>query len=344
MRAIIIGDPISGKSTVAAELALLLAKIRKTDARPFAVKTQPTTAYRPYPIDTSEARTYNRMLSLLRSATGPVVIDDCSALYLRLLEIWGEQTSAQRERRGLPPKVWLAPDEWNAVNQRHGRLLAASAESGMDVIEIHRRGPVYVSDSDLGQVEGEGVKARGQSQSGTGGELVLLLDGGLRARRRESGSRVLSVLSDVSGRLNGRDLRLPQITSREDRDRLRRELAKFFRFALVDLVQWADAEAAAWKRTTEEAIPDVWTETLEASQRAESKVIAGQVKALLEIAGLGGQKADDKAARAGLLFESFEVGDIDSLTEVPAEVLREKLPAFRLALDHLRVTRSGGAA
>ena len=331
LRIPIIGDSLSGKSTLAAHIANLLGKLRGIKATPHVVLTQPTTAYVPYDLDVKRTRTLSRMLCCLEEAEAPIVLDDLSEFYALLVESWREQSGEHRDRAGLPRKARMSPDEWNIINQKYRSVYRAGARLKVDLIEVHRRGPVMVVDTDFGMVEGEGIKARGQAEAGGGGDLVLLLDGGLKSRYRETGSRVLRVISDASGRLVGRDLSLPRIRCKADRAELDRELGKFLRPSLVDLIQWSDSEADAWERA-DAAPADNWAEAKEAAQKAEGGVVMGTVKALLEIEGLAGQSGEARQKRAALLFQHFGVGDVDSLAEVPAENLRVQLPSFEEAV------------
>jgi hypothetical protein len=334
VRLILIGDTLAGKSTIAAHLALLLAKVRKLETRPSAILTRSTTAYRPYEIDVARCLTLNGLVKHLHAAQGPLIVDDFSEFYALLRDAYLAQTAEQRDRAGLMKQARLGPDAWNAINLKYRSVFTKAASVTVDVIEIYRRGPVYVNDYDLGSVEGEGVKTRGPAEGGGGGDIVLLLDGGLRARRRESGSRLLSVLSDTAQLANGKELRLPQITSAADSHRLSTDLSKLLLRSLTKLVQWADEEARMWADLDE--LPDIFPEVRESVRRAEAVVVTSRVDALLQINGLAGQKGEVKQARAQLLFDSFGVGDTDALAEVPVEDLRGALPKFERALAEMR--------
>jgi hypothetical protein len=343
VRIAIIGNTIAGKSTVAAICAQLLAKLRNLNDKPLAILTRPTTAYQPFAVDLARTRTLGGILKHLRSSGGPVILDDCTEAYACLVAAWREQSSEYRDRAGLPRKARMNPEEWAIVNAKNAQIFAAASDIAADFLEIHRQGRVYVPDADLGLVEGEGVTAGGQAASGSA-DLTLLLGGGLRDRYRSSGSRVLTVLNDASQVLNGAEFKLPQLTSAESVRILQRDLGRWFKPSLEKLIKWTDAEAREWKASKEAEIPDTFSEAQEHAQRAESGVISAEVAALFAITGLAGQKAENVQARARLLMEHFNVGDVASLDEVPASILRGKLPFFRLALDRLEASKSGGAA
>lgn len=332
LRVVLIGDPLSGKSTIAAHIGQQLAKLRH-QSNPWAVLTLPTTAYAPYSIDVRRTRTLNGVLQRVKNADAPLIIDDRTELYALILESWRAQTAEHRDRLDLPRKARLTPDEWQAVNGLSRSVDRAAQGASVDLVEIHRRGAgVYVQDSDLGAMEGEGVKPKGQAEAGSGGDLVCLLDGGLKARYRETGSRVLRVISDISGRLVGRDLGLPKITAKEDRARLDRDLGKFLKPSLQDLMEWSDSEARAWTAASEADQPDYFSEAHEAAQRAEGELLVSQIKALIQLNDLGGQSADVKGRRIRLLYDHFGVSDVDALHEIPVSRVRETLPRFESSL------------
>jgi len=333
MRLVIIGDTLAGKSTVAAHLALLLAKIRKLETKPSAILTRATTAYRPYEIEVARCLTLNGLVKNLHAAQGPLIVDDFSEFYALLRDAYLKQTAEDRDRAGLLKQSRLGPEAWNAINLKYRSVFTKAASVMVDIIEVYRRAPVYVQDSDLGMVEGEGTKTRGPAEGGSGGDLVLQLDGGLRARRRETGARLLSVLADTSQLANGKELRLPQITSVADSHRLSADLSKMLLRSMTKLVQWGDEEARMWADLDE--IPDIFPEVGESVRRAEAVVVTSRVDALLQINGLAGQKGEVKQARARLLYGAFGVGDTDALAEVPVEDLRGALPQFERSLAEL---------
>ncbi len=340
VRIAIIGNTIAGKSTVAAVVALQLARLRNLKEKPLAILTRPTTAYQPFAVELARTRTLNGILRHLRSSGGPAILDDCTEAYALIVAAWREQSSEYRDRAALPRKARMNPEEWAIVNAKNAQIFAAASEIAADFIEIHRQGRVYVPDADLGLVEGEGVAAGGQAASGSA-DLTLLLGGGLRDRYRTSGNRVLTVLNDASQILNGCEFRLPHLTSAESVRLLQRDLGKFLKPSLERLIRWTDAEAREWKAAKEAEIPDTFSEAQEHAQRAEAGVISAEVAALFAIRGLAGQKADNIQARATLLMEHFGVGDVSSLDEVPAGILRGKLPYFRQALDRWEQSRAG---
>lgn len=326
VRVPVIGDGVSGKSTVAAVVATQLAKLRKLESKPLVVLTQPTAAYTPWHVDVRRTRTLAGALQAIRQADAPLVLDDLSELYARLVDSWRDQVAEYRERAGLPRKVRLGPDDWQSINAKFRQIFRACASLTVDVVEVYRRGPVMVADGDIGMIEGDGVKARGQAESGSGGDLVLVLDGGLRSRYRDSGNRVLRVLSDVSGHLVREEFALPPLRTAKERERLARDLGAFLRPALVDLIAWSDQEAACWAAVADPL--DSWSEAREAAHKSEAALVASQVSALLAIHGLAGQKSDAIQTRAKLLFECFGVGDVDALVDVDPEALRSGFLSF----------------
>jgi hypothetical protein len=333
LRTVILGNTLTGKGTIAALIALQLAKIRALKkARPLAVLTRPTTSYRPFPVDTARSRTLGGIITHLHSAGAPLILDDATEAYALVVAAWRDQSSEHRDRAGLPRKARLNPEEWGIINAKFGSIFTAASEASIDFLEIHRQGRIYVPDSDLGLVEGDGVAAAGQAAAGSG-DLVILLDGGLRSRHRAAGERILHVLSDASGKLNGAEFRLPHLTGPADLRLLQAKLSTFFAKSLPTLVEWGDAEAREWKSARETEIPDEFSEAQQQAQRAESGVVAAEVAALFAIKGLAGQKAENIQARATLLMDHFGVGDVASLDEVPASLLRAKLPVFRSALE-----------
>jgi hypothetical protein len=343
VRIAIIGNTLSGKSTVAALVGLQLAKLRDLDEKPLAILTKPTTAYQPFSVNLARTRTLGGILKHLHSAGGPVILDDCTETYSLIVAAWREQSSEHRDRAGLPRKARMNPEEWAIVNAKNASLYAAASEISADFIEIHRQGRVYVPDADLGLVDGEGVAAGGQATSGSA-DLTLLLGGGLRDKYRTSGARVLTVLNDTAQIRNGGLFELPRLTSPESVRILQRALGKFLERSLKKLIQWTDAEAQEWKASKEADVPDTFSEAFEQAQRAEASVISAEVAALFALKGLAGQKSENIQGRAKLLMEHFGVGDVASLDEVPSAILRGKLPHFRLALDRWESQKAVGAA
>lgn len=330
VRVPIIGDGLSGKSTVAAHVAQQLAKLRKLESKPFVILTQPTVAYVPYDVDVRRTRTLAGMLQAIRQADAPLILDDVSEFYALLVESWRSQVGTHRDRAGLSKKSRLGPEDWSQINSKLREVFRQCQRLTVDVVEVYRRGPVLVPDADFGMIEADGVKARGQAEAGTGGDLVLILDGGLKARHRDSGNRVLRVLSDASGRLVGRDLLLPRLTSKSDRARLEKELTGFLAPALKDLIAWTDEEGSAWNRVSDPL--DEWGEAREVAAKAEAKVIASQIGTLFALRGLAGQKGEAIMRRSTLLVEAFGVGDLDQLDEVPTERLRSGWTALEATL------------
>jgi hypothetical protein len=330
VRVPIIGDGLSGKSTVAAHVAGLLAKLRKLEARPYVILTQPTVAYKPYHVDIRRTKTLAGMLHLIQQADAPLVVDDLSEFYALMIESWRNQVGTHRDRAGLAMKARLSPDDWSHINTKFRDVFRQCQRMTVDICEVYRRGPVLVPDADYGMVEADGVKARGQAEAGTGGDLCLILDGGLKSRHRDSGNRILRVLSDASGKLVGKDLLLPRLSSKTDRDRLDRELARFLGPSLRELIAWTDEEAAAWGRVSDPI--DQWGEARESAAKAEAEMIGSKVAALFAIHGLAGQKGENIMRRASLLVKHFGVGELDQLGEVPSDRLRQGFAAIEAEL------------
>jgi hypothetical protein len=331
VRISLIGDSQAGKSTLAIHLALALHKVRKWSAPPLLLSSEPSLAATPYSIDHRRTRSISGAVRWLNSASKCVaVVDTVTEFYTTALDAWRDQAAEGRERAGLPRQLRLSPEVWGIINRKYQGLFRAAFASGLDLIEVHRRGQVFVSDSDFGLIEGEGTKARGQSEAGGCCDLLVVLDGGLRSRRQTTGRRSLTVVSDASGRCVGRSLELPDLRSEKDRQGLQKAVESLLFPSLKDLVKWGDEDRREWQDLSEPA--DTFSEAFEAAQRAEADLVGSQVSALLAISGLAGQKAEAVQRRTELLLKFFGVPKTDAFDQVPSGKLREAFTRFEQAL------------
>jgi hypothetical protein len=172
-------------------------------------------------------------------------------------------------------------------------------------------------------VETDGVKVRGAAEAGSGADLTLWLEGGLGSRRSPD-ERSVKVIADCSHRSSHLVHALPRIESAQDIRRLAKLLKDLLAPSLEAIVSMSKAEAEAWDRDA--VPPDSWPEIREGAQRAEASGLVSQAKALLEISAITGRD------RALLLYEAFQVGDLEALQEVPVSLLRGQMVAFSTAL------------
>src|SRR3954465_540444 len=123
----LIGNPLSGKSTVAAIIAPPPAKLRGKE-KPLAILTKPTTAYAPFAVDVARTRTLGGILKHLHSSAGPAILDDRTEAYALVVSAWREQSSEYRDRAGLPRKARVNPEEWAIINAKSALIFAAASE------------------------------------------------------------------------------------------------------------------------------------------------------------------------------------------------------------------------
>lgn len=329
MKIAVFGPTGSGKSTLGWIIAAEAARERKGPLVGVLSEQTSITAFNSlvrFPgiligAEKRVARTLGAARSAVRQAAGGcVLLDTRSELYGRAIETFRDASQEARERADLRSEVRMSPESWGAINRAVREAIdEPAAAERVDIVEILRSSPVYSNDLDFGRIQSEGIDGRGESEAGRGGELVIVLRGGLRSAG--GSARSLRVVSDLSATANGLELHLPQIAGVKDvralRHLIREKLLPTFR-ALREI---SDPARDEWASLLESEIPDEWSQAEDLAKSARAGQIAGQIKGLLAMHGLMGQDGASKTKRAALLMRLWNVGHPDDLRQKSAEDL-----------------------
>jgi hypothetical protein len=324
-RTLVVGPEVSGTSTVAGQLALLIHKLAGREGKPLAVCTAPTLVYRKMPVRVKAARSAREFVETLQSASGTVIGDQFSDIYGDLVGSYTEASRRARTERGLPDH-WgvLGPHDFRLIRNRLDGIYRTVRGLDLDLIEIYR----------LGSGEDGEMKVRGASGTGRGADLILLLEGGLGSLRMDR--RRIRVFSDAS-LLASKEVRdLPRIDTPKDLKELAELLSGMLTPSIRALLAVAQEEAELWA-----TVPDageMWPEVEGLAQRAEVEQFVAEIRTLCEINEISGRD------RTTLLYEMFRVGDFESLLSVPVLTLRMNRERFQIAASQLARQRTEAEA
>lgn len=354
----LMGNPKSGKSTVAVAILVVIAMVRaqlaggkrKAKKKGGPQATWPSYGLEEYPVPlvgiatertsgitleewnlhVKRTRTLRGIRAGIAGAAGGLaVLDTSTAAYEMALETWRGQSNAHRETVGLSPLANLTPSVWSILNKRYRESITQEAdERRVDLVEVHRQGVGFVLHPDYGLIEGEGLRARGQAESGSPADMLLWIDGGMRSKSRATTDRQLAVISDPAELLVGRPLELPELRNPRDRADLVERLYQFLAPSLEIILPRADRERELWAVVRQEEQADDWPEARELAERGESERLVDTVKLVLMRQGVQGQSEEAKMTRTEALLGIFGVGDVSLLLDVPVSRLRDGVPAL----------------
>lgn len=338
MHVSIVGGVQAGKTTLALAIAALIAEVRK-GAHVVGIATERTAG----PQLAGQLTEVERVGSLRRAsqviasaAGGVAVLDTATRLYERALESYKDLANEWKRRSGTLPTAAMRPESWAIINRHYREALEVSADRhAVDLVTVHRQGQTMMMHPELGMVEGEGLRARGQSEAGSGADLLILVEGGLRSTRRRSGERAFAVISDLSASAVGCVREMPDLRSPKDAQALKRAVRDGLRESIRRIIDITDPERSLWAEV--ETDRDDFEEAREEAERREAKALADRVVALLARAGIvDARSAASKARRIEVLDAAFGVTEPDRLTDLPPAQLRAGI----VTLDAL--LRAGG--
>lgn len=348
MKLDLIGGPSSGKSTISALLAQLMAEIGKKRGAPrgrvLGIAT--TTGAAPHleaaGVECVRARSLKAVQGQIGSlASGEAaVLDDATEPYLHAVETYLDTANEfrRREAKGADESPNMTPGAWRVVNVRMREATEGEAmRRGVHLVSVIRESEVYMLDPATGRVPGMGIGTRGQSEAGTGADLLIHLHGGLQSKHRYPGDRLLFVVSDLAGLANGISIPLRSIRCARDwtklRARLKDELGDSIRAAL----KATDKNRDLWLSLDEER--DLWPEAAHTSAEGEKLLLEDEVNELLRRHGMDGQTAAISGERARLMHTCFGVTKSALFKEDPRltpALIRRQIPV----LEELLIKRT----
>lgn len=351
----IIGNAVSGKGTVAEVVLRILAGIRGKGApRALIVADQgqavPYLAARPKPRPGAKKKAAPadplrivRVKSLTDTATtikesagGVVVIETMTGLHAVSARTWLRRHRERAQELGYRPPTKVPVEGWVDINQALRDLLNVADTHDVDLIQVHREGPLYVYAEDGSAEEREGVRARGMGEANMGDNMTIHLTGGVRSKGRPSGDRRLWVLADASGLRNGQHIDLINITSPTDRKNLDRLLKSYLTDSLKecrrlhreDVEGWLDAEAKGLDE-------DDWTTARSTAEAPEIRRQLNIALTMIKNKGLDGQAKKVTADRERILEEIWGRGrtTLKALEDLPLSGIEAGVRLLSAALQ-----------
>lgn len=364
------GRQLSGKSTVAAQLGLLIAwlldipeetsltgerreapkaftGLKQFPAAPLAVALHRRNLASAMPYRHASRKgagflvlrheALSPISALAASATGGVfVADSVTSWYDEAVRRWVEEANASRERAGKALQAFVGPDGFREINDLYWRALGACQRDPAATILIHQEGSEMVQSDDFGLVNGASTRLRGQAEAGADCHLVLLVRGGLRSRDQPTGERRVFVAADAACMAVGESRPLPPLRRPEDFAVLRRTLWDLLAPSIMWLRGAVREEEEAWASLSE--APDDLPGARRGGERTEAAMLLDQMQTELARHGLTSTAANVQQLVRPMLTECTGWGSLTAAAEHGASA-----SVLRLGLDLLRSKAPGMA-
>lgn len=350
----IVGNAVSGKGTVAEVLLRIIASIRGKGApRALIVADQgqavPYIAARPRPRPGAKKSRPVDPLRIVRvksladtaktieeSAGGVVAIETMTGLHSLAARTWLAQNRQRKAELGYRVPDSIPVQGWVDINNALRDLLNVADQHDVDLIQVHREGPLYVYAEDGSAEEREGVRARGMGEANMGDNMTLHLTGGVRSKGRPSGDRRLWVLADASGLRNGQAIDLPKLTDPTDRKNLDRLLKSYLTDSLKECRRLHREDVEGWLAAEKQGLEeDDWMTARSTAESPEIRRLLNEAQAMIRYAGLEGTAKSVVHKRESILQEIWGRGrtTIKSLEDLPLHGIQAGLPLLSAALQ-----------
>lgn len=343
------GEKGAGTTTVACELARIIAKIRGKAGVYIAATEQQnsqavmhlsamwtarnrrTTAQHVIKLHLRRMRGLGPLDAYLQEAAGmPFVIDTRDALFTEENWNYSQQVSGKAEEAGVRAGG-NGPVDWMHLN----RLLREETIGKADALKIDLVETYKTSDARRGGRTIDAIQLRGDSQAARQAALVIEVTGGLASDE----PRGIYVHADVSSSLTGVRERLPVISKPAHLTELRQTLAALFEVPLAALLRVADEDRDEWLRIFATEPPYTWDAAGRQVERDAADALYAEIAAAFKFAELAGADAVSQRIRIGLLRDHFGVFEMDVLERLPLKRLQDGLATLRPALQELEARK-----